>query len=248
MFNQDEGKIENARLETGRFGFWLGKKSEIVLIPFLTSWFAAFICLWLLVLPNSNNLINHVLIPKNQVQSISIVALCLYYIQRENLVFKNSLWWIIPKKNGLFKEQNAGFKAQIHSVTLTQTWFLKKGILLRHRFCQKTSSLLHGILHGICTHIYRVWTVLFREKACYLKGNLEIYSKGVMLKKELFVLWKTKKMNEECMNGRYKTMSPYESKSYWYCFEGEVVKKPNGLPPPPQRSDKLTAMPMFTTD
>ena len=34
---------------------------DIVLISFLTSGFAEFICLWLLVLPNSNNLINHVL-------------------------------------------------------------------------------------------------------------------------------------------------------------------------------------------
>jgi len=42
-------------------GFWQGKKAENVLISFLTSGFAVFICLWLLVLPNSNNLINHVL-------------------------------------------------------------------------------------------------------------------------------------------------------------------------------------------
>ena len=41
--------------------FWKSKKAEIVLILFLTSGFVAFICLWLLVLPNSNNLINHVL-------------------------------------------------------------------------------------------------------------------------------------------------------------------------------------------
>ena len=42
-------------------GFLAGQESRDVLISFLTSWFAAFICLWLLVLPNSNNLINLVL-------------------------------------------------------------------------------------------------------------------------------------------------------------------------------------------
>ena len=42
-------------------GFWQGKKAENVLISFLTSGFAVFICLWLLVLPISSNLINHVL-------------------------------------------------------------------------------------------------------------------------------------------------------------------------------------------
>ena len=36
---------------------------------------------------------------------------------------------MIPKKTGLFKEQNAEFSAQIHSVTLTKTWFYKKGML-----------------------------------------------------------------------------------------------------------------------
>ena len=55
MFNQDEGKIECA----------VGNRemcfAEIVLILFLTSGFAAFIFLWLLVLPISNNYINHVL-------------------------------------------------------------------------------------------------------------------------------------------------------------------------------------------
>ena len=35
---------------------------DIVLISFLTSGFAEFICLWLLVLPNSNKLINRGLI------------------------------------------------------------------------------------------------------------------------------------------------------------------------------------------
>jgi len=60
MFNQDEGKIECA-VGNGEICVWQGKKVEIVLILFLTSGFAAFICLWLLVLPNSNNLINHVL-------------------------------------------------------------------------------------------------------------------------------------------------------------------------------------------
>ena len=38
-----------------------GQESRDCLILFLTSGFAALICLWLLVLPNSNNLINHVL-------------------------------------------------------------------------------------------------------------------------------------------------------------------------------------------
>ena len=35
----------------------------------------------------------------------------------------------ITKKTGFFKEQNAGFIAKIHRVSLTKTWFLKKGIL-----------------------------------------------------------------------------------------------------------------------
>ena len=36
---------------------------------------------------------------------------------------------MIPKKTGFFKEQIAGFSAQIHRVSLTKTWFLKKGML-----------------------------------------------------------------------------------------------------------------------
>ena len=60
MFNQDEGKIECA-VGNREICVWQGKKAEIVLILFLTSGFAVFICPWLLVLPNSNNLINHVL-------------------------------------------------------------------------------------------------------------------------------------------------------------------------------------------
>ena len=60
MFNQDEGKIECA-VGNREICVWQGKKAEIVLILFLTSGFVAFICLWHLVLPNSNNLINHVL-------------------------------------------------------------------------------------------------------------------------------------------------------------------------------------------
>ena len=60
MFNQDEGKIECA-VGNREICVWQSKKAEIVLILFPTSGFAAFICLWLLVLPNSNNLINHVL-------------------------------------------------------------------------------------------------------------------------------------------------------------------------------------------
>ena len=39
----------------------------------------------------------------------------------------DKIQWIIKKK-GFFKEQNAGFSAQIHSVTLTKTWFFKKGM------------------------------------------------------------------------------------------------------------------------
>ena len=54
MFNQDEGKIECA-VGNREICVWQSKKAEIVLILFLTSGFAAFICLWLLVLPNSNN-------------------------------------------------------------------------------------------------------------------------------------------------------------------------------------------------
>ena len=61
MFNQDKEKIECA-VGNREICVWQSKKAEIVLILFLTSGFAAFICLWLLVLPNSNNLINHVLL------------------------------------------------------------------------------------------------------------------------------------------------------------------------------------------
>ena len=44
MFKQDEGKIEYA-VGNREMGFWQGKKAEIALISFLTSWFAVFICL-----------------------------------------------------------------------------------------------------------------------------------------------------------------------------------------------------------
>ena len=54
MFNQDEGEIERA-VGNREICFWQGKKAEIGLILFLTLEFAVFICLWLLVLPNSNN-------------------------------------------------------------------------------------------------------------------------------------------------------------------------------------------------
>ena len=60
MFNQDEGKIECA-VGNREMDFWQDKKAENVLISFLTSGFAVFICLWFMVLPNSNNLIDHVL-------------------------------------------------------------------------------------------------------------------------------------------------------------------------------------------
>ena len=56
MFNQDERKIECA-VGNREICFWQGKKAEIVLILFLTSGFAVFFCLWLLVLPNSNDYI-----------------------------------------------------------------------------------------------------------------------------------------------------------------------------------------------
>ena len=103
MFNQDEGKIKCA-VGNREIGFWLGKKAENVLISFLTSGFAVFICLWLLVLPNPNNLINHVLchIISNRkkaqicfispyrfikdrfaVQTLYILYVCTLYIQFE---------------------------------------------------------------------------------------------------------------------------------------------------------------------
>ena len=65
IFNQDELKMECA-VGNREMGFWQCKKAEMVLISFLTSGFAVFICLWLLVLPNSNNLINHVLFSRPQ--------------------------------------------------------------------------------------------------------------------------------------------------------------------------------------
>ena len=45
MFNQDEGKIECA-VGNREICVWQGKKAEFVLILFLTSGFAVFICLW----------------------------------------------------------------------------------------------------------------------------------------------------------------------------------------------------------
>ena len=54
MFNQDEEKIKCA-LENREICFWQGKKAEIVVFLFMTSGFAVFICLWLLVMKNSNN-------------------------------------------------------------------------------------------------------------------------------------------------------------------------------------------------
>ena len=56
MFNQDEGKIEGA-VGNRDMCFWQGKKAEIGLILFLSSdvGIRGNICLWLLVLPNSNN-------------------------------------------------------------------------------------------------------------------------------------------------------------------------------------------------
>ena len=56
MLNLDEEKIE---FGLGNKDFWHGKKPKNVI--FLTSGFAVFICLWLLALTNSNNLINHIL-------------------------------------------------------------------------------------------------------------------------------------------------------------------------------------------
>ena len=53
MFNRDEGKMECA-VGNREMGVWQGKKTEIALISFLTSWFAVFICLWLLVLGLKN--------------------------------------------------------------------------------------------------------------------------------------------------------------------------------------------------
>ena len=47
MFNLEEEK---------EFCFWQGNEAEnFVFLLFLTSGFAAFICVWLLVMPNSNN-------------------------------------------------------------------------------------------------------------------------------------------------------------------------------------------------
>ena len=61
MFNQDKGKIECA-VGNREICFWQDKKTEIVLILFLTSGFAVYICLGLLVPPNSNTKINHLLL------------------------------------------------------------------------------------------------------------------------------------------------------------------------------------------
>ena len=54
------------------------QESRDCFILFLTSGFAAFICLWLLVLPNSNNLINHVLSFLRFMNLIPVYSLYLY--------------------------------------------------------------------------------------------------------------------------------------------------------------------------
>ena len=58
--NLDDENIE-CTVDNKEFCFRHGMKSEIVLFLFLTSGLTAIICLWLLVLPNSNNEIIHVL-------------------------------------------------------------------------------------------------------------------------------------------------------------------------------------------
>ena len=45
MINQDEGKIECA-VGNREILFWQSKKAAIILILFLTSGFAVFVCLW----------------------------------------------------------------------------------------------------------------------------------------------------------------------------------------------------------
>ena len=50
-----------------------------------------------------------------------------------------------PKIPGFFNEQNAGFSAQIHSVTLTKTWFKK-----RHVIFLFSSFFLFNILYVHC--------------------------------------------------------------------------------------------------
>ena len=50
-------KVKKNRMRGWKQGdmFWQGRKAKICLILFLTSGFAVLICLWVLVLPNSNN-------------------------------------------------------------------------------------------------------------------------------------------------------------------------------------------------
>ena len=44
------------------------------------------------------------------------------------------------KKPGFFKEQNVGFSAQIYRVTMTKTWFKKKGMLDKYKVMSTIST------------------------------------------------------------------------------------------------------------
>ena len=65
MFNQDEGKIECA-VGNREICFLRGKESRDCFDFISDVGIAVFICLWLLVLPNSNNKMNHLFMCKFQ--------------------------------------------------------------------------------------------------------------------------------------------------------------------------------------
>ena len=90
MFNQDEEKMECA-VGNREMGFWQYKKAEIVLILFLMSRFAAFICLWILVLPSSNNLINHVLYTYFHIYFCIKSMVLVHYMYTDSDQYKRSL-------------------------------------------------------------------------------------------------------------------------------------------------------------
>ena len=58
---------------------------------------------------------------------------------------------------GLFKKQNAGFSAQIHSVT-TKTWFFKEACYLsKNNYCE----LAHVNVAHICEKKYDFFPMYF---------------------------------------------------------------------------------------
>jgi len=72
----------------------------------------------------------------------------------QKIIFSDTVNY--SKKPGLFKEQNAGFSAQIHSVTLTKTC-LKKDMLF-----------IAKIIHTLFWLIFCFWYFFFSSRFSFL--------------------------------------------------------------------------------